>query len=200
MSYGRVEMLEAVEHLPGGKYRCVCDCGNERIVRVGHFHTGTIKSCGCHKGWHGQYRTRAYQAWTNMKARCHNPKNKRYSDYGGKGIAVCDRWHVFANFFADMGECPSGFTIDRDDNTKGYFPGNCRWVSRSENQTNRSISKRWIVNGVVYATLRAAAEVHGVSDPTVRAWCLGRRSAGRWYPPKPGCSAHQLYVDGRKLA
>jgi hypothetical protein len=46
-SFGRVEMLEAVERLPSSKYRCVCDCGNERIVNIGHFNTGTVKSCGC---------------------------------------------------------------------------------------------------------------------------------------------------------
>lgn len=44
---GRVGMLTAVERLPNSKYRCLCDCGNERIVRVGHFNAGCAKSCGC---------------------------------------------------------------------------------------------------------------------------------------------------------
>ncbi len=199
-SFGRVHMLEAVERLPGGKYRCVCDCGNERIVNVGHFNTGSIKSCGCHKGWHGQHRTRAYQAWGNMKARCHNPRNKRYADYGGKGILVCERWHTFAAFFEDMGECPDGYTIDREDNTKGYSPDNCHWVSRSDNQANRSVSRRWTVDGIEYPTAVAAAAANGVTESSIHAWCLGREAEGRWYPPRANCSARQLYVDGRKVA
>lgn len=200
MSYGRIQMLEAVERLPGGKYRCVCDCGNERIVKVGHFNAGNAKSCGCHTGWHGHTGSREYQAWSNMKARCQNPHNKRFADYGGKGILVCDRWQKFGAFLADMGHCPPGYTIDREDNTKGYSPDNCHWASRSENQANRGVSRIWTVDGIEYSTAHAAALAHGVAEQTIRAWCLGRTAEGRWYPPRHNCSARQLYVDGRKVA
>lgn len=197
MTESRVEMLRVVERMPGSKYRCECDCGNERIVAVGHFNTGTIKSCGCHKGFHGHATSagysREYQAWANMKARCNKPQNKRYKDYGGKGILVCDRWQKFGAFLADMGHCPEGFTIDREDNTKGYSPDNCHWASRSENQCNRAISRRYIVVGIEYPSMQAAAEAHGVSAATIRAWCLGRTTEGRYYPPRRGCEARQLY-------
>jgi hypothetical protein len=72
-----------------------------------------------------------------MKARCLNKKNTSYHSYGGRGVTVCDRWLSFANFFADMGECPEGKELDRQDNSKGYFKENCRWVTHKKNQRNR---------------------------------------------------------------
>jgi len=153
----RIEMLTAMERLPGSKYRCVCDCGNERIVNVGHFNTGKIKSCGCHVGRHGHVvgnrPSRTYTCYYNMIARCHKKTNKRYKDYGDAGITVCDRWRSsFVNFLEDMGESPAGLTIDRIDNSKGYYKENCRWVTRKENQRNRSLTINWIVQGREFQT------------------------------------------------
>jgi hypothetical protein len=193
----RVEMLEVVERLPGSKYRCVCDCGTERIVSVGHFNTGTIKSCGCHKGHHGHAGNGSpsgtYTCWGNMRARCHNPKNKRFADYGAVGIVVCERWrNSFAAFLADMGEQPHGMQIDRIDNDKGYEPGNCRWVTPKQNMANRSNTAVWVVHGKEYLSSGDAAKEHHVSTSTIMAWCAGRTAEGRYYPPKPGCSVRKL--------
>lgn len=201
----RYEKLTVVAMLPFSKVLCRCDCGNERVLRVGHFNAGNAKSCGCHRGLHGHsgktVKSREYECWSNMKARCHNPHNKRFSDYGGRGILVCERWRgSFSNFLADMGPCPAGYTIDRKDNRLGYFPENCHWVSRSKNQTNRSISKRWTVNGTEYATAREAATASGVSTTTIKAWCEGRTAEGRWYPPKTGCFTRSIYGDERAAA
>jgi hypothetical protein len=194
----RVEMLEVVERLPGSKVVCLCDCGNKKTLLVGHFNTGKLKSCGCHTNKHGhasnKNRSREYISYHNMIARCHKPTNKRYADYGGAGITVCERWRKsFVNFLNDMGECPHGFTIDRKDNNLGYFKENCRWVSREKNQGNRSNSIIWNVFGVDYSSARQAAEVHGVSGHTIMAWCRGRASEGRYYPPKEGCSFAYRY-------
>lgn len=65
-----------------------------------------------------------------MKARCHNPKNKRWDRYGGRGIMVCSEWLVFSGFLKDMGERPEGTTLDRIEGN--YEPGNCRWATDAE--------------------------------------------------------------------
>ena len=78
-----------------------------------------------------------------MHGRCGNPKHPRYADYGGRGITVCERWHSFENFLADMGEPPPGLTLDRINNDLGYSPENCRWATVSEQNFNR---KRKLTN------------------------------------------------------
>src|SRR5690349_14244588 len=68
--------------------------------------------------------------WRSMIKRCTDPKHDSFSSYGGRGIAVCDRWlESFDNFVADMGVRPSpAHSIDRIDPDGHYEPGNCRWV------------------------------------------------------------------------
>ena len=193
----RVEMLSVVEKLPQSKYRCLCDCGNEKIVRVGHFNSGKIKSCGCH--WKNPKRnSRENFSYGNMMARCHNPKNKRYKDYGAKGLTVCHEWKEnFKQFYQDMGDCPDGYQIDRIDNTKGYSKENCRWVDPKTNMNNRSISRIWSINGVNYKTSKEAAKALGLSFTTVIAWCKGRIANGIFYPPKDGCFFRYIYPQNQ---
>ena len=76
-------------------------------------------------------------SWHAMMRRCYDPKCNGYERYGAKGVEVCERWKTFKNFLEDMGERPTGKTLDRIDNTKGYEPGNCRWATADEQQSNR---------------------------------------------------------------
>jgi hypothetical protein len=194
----RVEMLEIVEVLPKSRILCRCDCGNTREMRIGHFNAGYAKSCGCHwkvpKGLEVGATIRERTAYGNMMARCHNPKNKRFKDYGAVGIFVCEEWRSsVAQFLKDMGPCPDGFQIDRIDNSKGYSKTNCRWVSPKENMANRSISMNFVVHGISYQSSSDAALTYGVTTITINAWCKGRIAKGRYYPPKPNCYVEPVY-------
>jgi hypothetical protein len=90
---------------------------------------------------------RAHTAWLSMKARCLNPKNKQFKDWGGRGISIDPRWLDFAEFFADMGEPPVGTSMDRIDNDKDYCKENCRWASRKEQNRNRRMNRPLEFNG-----------------------------------------------------
>jgi hypothetical protein len=80
-----------------------------------------------------------------MRRRCLNPLDPAWHAYGGRGITICDAWaKSFPAFYADMGARPSmRHTIDRIDNDRGYEPGNCRWATMAEQNTNRR-DIRWI--------------------------------------------------------
>ena len=87
---------------------------------------------------HGMSKSPLWFRWMNMKARCRNKNSDAFKNYGARGIKVCDRWLSFENFYSDMGLPPRpGLTIERIDNSKGYEPGNCSWVSRKEQSRNQ---------------------------------------------------------------
>lgn len=91
---------------------------------------------------HGLRKTSTYQIWAQMRARCNNPKHKMYKYYGGRGIKVCDRWNdSFILFLEDMGVRPSGLTLERIDNDKGYFKENCKWATNYEQSCNQRPKK-----------------------------------------------------------
>lgn len=134
----------------GGKRRAkfLCDCGREHISDIGHVTAGRTTSCNCRRignlkagtrTTHGksEHGNRTYKSWCHMRDRCRNPNSKRYADYGGRGITVCDRWDSFENFLSDMGERPDGKTLDRYPDVNGnYEPGNCRWATTKQQANN----------------------------------------------------------------
>ncbi|MEU1273052.1 helix-turn-helix domain-containing protein [Streptomyces sp. NPDC005799] len=91
---------------------------------------------------HGYTGTSLYRSWADMVDRCTRPTHKRWADYGGRGITVCERWRKFENFLADVGDRPPGMTIDRVDNDRGYEPDNFRWANTSTQNRNRRYYER----------------------------------------------------------
>lgn len=88
-----------------------------------------------------------YMCWRDMMRRCYDPRRAHYQRWGAKGITVCERWHKFDNFLADMGDKPPGKTLDRKEGAKGYSKSNCRWATTMEQAQNRRTTRRFTHNG-----------------------------------------------------
>lgn len=96
---------------------------------------------------HGASFTREYGIWGNMLYRCNTDTCPNYSEYGGRGIKVCERWNSFENFLADMGKAPLGFSIERKDVNGDYTSNNCVWATMEKQANNRRNTRRVTLNG-----------------------------------------------------
>ena len=86
---------------------------------------------------HGLSGTKGWVIWSGLLKRCNPNGNTRATRfYADRGIRVCERWRVFENFIADMGQPPPGLSLDRIDTFKGYCPENCRWATKLQQQNN----------------------------------------------------------------
>lgn len=148
--FGRLTILKEVEKDQSKygfrRFLVRCDCGNEKILRAYNLFSGDSKSCGCYKlekaaevkTTHGMCGTRMYNSWRGMRERCSNPKNKKFKDYGGRGIKYDPFWDDFENFYKDMIDGYSEeLTLDRIDVNGNYCKENCRWVTWSIQQQNK---------------------------------------------------------------
>ena len=89
--------------------------------------------------------------WSAMRDRCEDPKNEHYSNYGGRGITVCERWKGrggYRNFLSDVGRRPNHhYSIDRIDVNGNYEPGNCRWITATEQARNKTNNRMVLYEG-----------------------------------------------------
>lgn len=160
----------------------LCDCGNTTVAASGSFLAQTVKSCGCLRSevsraqgllnaTHGLARQGLehplYGLWVGMHRRCKSESRKEFKSYGARGITVCARWGDFAAFVLDVGNRPPGKTLDRENNDKGYEPGNVRWATSSEQGRNKRTSKLFSCNGIAL-TVAGWSEVTGIAADTLR--------------------------------
>ena len=167
--FGSLFVIERFGSTHSGKatWKCVCDCGTEKIVEGHRLRSGQTKSCGCCRNLghpkHGQSKTRLYRTWQHIKTRCLNPNYDRYKWYGGRGITVCEEWLVFENFYdwAIKNGYNDSLTIDRINPDAGYEPANCRWVTM-ETQANYRRSNVDIEIGGISHTVAEWSKKTGV--------------------------------------
>lgn len=161
--------------------KCICECGN--IFELRYDSLKITKSCGCLKKEqdkinltkhhsHKLTGTKLWNTYYGMLSRCYRNNDKRYNDYGGRGIKVCEEWKnsfeefvkwSFENSFVDSEE----YSIDRIDNNLGYSPDNCRWTTRKAQCRNRRSNTIIYYEGE-YITLIELSEKTGIPYSLIR--------------------------------
>lgn len=192
--FKRLVLISLIEKKHHGEYwLCICACGELVRAFSGNLRKGRSGSCGClrrevsrgnkHGMRHGESGVNAtpeYLAWCSMMRRCYSPNAGNYAAYGGAGITVCARWHIYENFLADMGRMPqAGMTPDRYPNKVGnYEPDNCRWATDQEQARNKTNNVELTINNKTQC-IAAWVEETGIASSTIhnrikRGWPLER--------------------------
>lgn len=159
------------------KWLCLCDCGNYVTTNISSLTRGKCRSCGCLRREttaenfrkHGKSKSKIYAVYCTMIQRCESKKNKSYSNYGGRGITVCEEWrNSFTVFYewAMANGYSDGLTIDRIDTNGNYEPNNCRWVNAIEQANNKRNNELLEYNGEIH-TIAEWARLKNMSYSTL---------------------------------
>lgn len=178
--FGRLTVVSFSRDVRSGNrnrkyWKCICECGKYKEVRLDSLTSGKVKSCGCLQV-ENSYKNlipgssrydvidkRLRGIWNGMKGRCLNKNNKSYARYGGRGITLFKEWedfNIFAKWALSNGY-DENLTIDRIDNNKGYEPSNCRWITNKEQSRNRRSNIVIEHNGKTM-TLKELSETTGI--------------------------------------
>lgn len=145
--YGYLTVISRDKNTKDGRatWKCLCKCGKYTVVPTYRLNAGECQSCGCkkfesHNRVHGMTKTDLHNKWLQIKQRCLDKNYRAYQRYGAAGITICDEWKnnfvAFMNWSYQNGY-REGLSLDRIDNSKGYSPDNCRWVTWKDQCNNR---------------------------------------------------------------
>ena len=156
MVFGRLTVIECGRDYisPSGRrrpaWKCICECGKEKTICASNLKSGTTTSCGCFqrenmsrlKKTHGGYANdeSLFRVWCNIRKRCLSAKSHNYTDYGGRGITICEQWisdYTAFREWAVSNGYRKGLSIDRINVDGNYSPENCRWTNSVTQQNNR---------------------------------------------------------------
>ena len=192
-------------------WHCICDCGKTIDVRSCNLKDGSTKSCGCLKNKmasqinkaHGySHKERLYGVWQGMRERCNNPNTNASKNYHDRGITICEEWNdyeAFRSWSFQNGYNPtlptSECTIDRIDNSKGYSPDNCRWVSARDQALNCQRNTRITYDGKTL-TYSEWEDETGIPQKIIRQ----RIVVNRWPVDKALTFGAEKYIGRRRAS
>ena len=174
--FGKLTVIELTDKRTKSKnviWKCKCDCGNTTEADSGELGSGSKKSCGCIVSeraktlnrTHGGRNDRLYLVWMDMRRRCRDVNDHNYTNYGGRGIKVCDEWQNYPAFkewaikngynpYAERSKC----TLDRINVNGNYEPSNCRWVDVITQCNNKRNNRLITHNGITQTITMWARE------------------------------------------
>lgn len=153
-------------------FLCKCSCWTEKECQYSSLTCGLSQSCGCLRDElaternykYGCKDQPLYNSRNNMIQRCYNINDKKYRDYGWRGIKVCKEWREsFLQFKKDMWKRPKGLQVDRIDNNWNYCKENCRRATRDQQMRNTRRTK-WFMGKCISEW----SEKTGVSNQLIR--------------------------------
>ncbi len=179
--FGRLTVIEFSHVKKFAYWKCLCECGSEKVAPGYKLINGDTKSCGCFRReasrlrvlTHGKTNTYLFVIWGGIKTRLFNTSDHNYPNYGGRGISMFTEWKddfdAFEKYVLEfLGERPSPrHSIDRIDNNGNYWPGNIKWSTPSQQGRNKRNNHLVLYDGQM-RTLAELTEIAGFRKNTIR--------------------------------